>query len=80
MLARLGSFRSHSITNIRTLVAAHYAFCRWPDTSSYVADLLYKDKFLCDDIEKVSNGRPCCGKGGLWINKTIHIYKFKGDF
>ncbi len=80
MLDRLDSFRSHSMTNIRTLVGAHYAFCRRLDTSSYVADLLYKDKFLCDDIENVSNGRPCCGKDCLWVNKTIHIYLFEDNF
>ena len=80
MLDRLGGFRSHAMTDIRTLVGAHYAFCRRTDTSSYVANLLYKDKFLCDNIENVSNGRPYCGKGCLWVNETIHIYRFEGDF
>ncbi len=79
MLDRLGSFHSHSMTNIRTLVGAHYAFCRRPDTSSYVMDLLYKDKFLFEDIENVSNGRPCCGKGCLWIKKR-YILQVRGQF
>lgn len=57
MLDKLGSFRSHAMTEIRTLVGAHYAFCRRPDTSDYVAELLENDKFLCDDIENVSNER-----------------------
>ena len=65
MLDRLNGFHSHAMTNIRILVGAHYAFCRRPDTLSYIADLLCKEKFPCDDIEKVSNGRPCCGKGYL---------------
>ena len=68
------------MTDIRTLVGAHYAFCSWSDTSSYVTDLLYKDKFLSDDIENVSNGRPCYGKSCLWVNETRHIYRFEGDF
>ena len=80
MLDRLGSFHSYEITDIRTLVDTHYALCRRPDTSSYVGDLLYKDKFFCDDIENVSNERPCCRKSYLWVNKTIYIYRFEGDF
>ncbi len=55
MFDRLGSFRSHSMSEIRNLVGSHYAFCRRPDTSAYVTDLLYKDKYLCDDIENVGN-------------------------
>ena len=80
MLDRLGSFRSNTMTYIWTLVGAHYEFCRQPDTSRYVADLLYKDKFLCDDIKNVCNRRPCCEKDCLWVNKTIHIYRFEGEF
>ena len=57
MLDKLGSFRSHAMTEIRTLVSAQYAFCRWSDTSDYVAELLKNYKFLCDDIENVSNKR-----------------------
>ena len=80
MLDRLGGFRSHPMTDIWTLVNAHYAFYRWTDTSSYIMNLLYKDKFLCDNIENMSNKRPCCGKGCLWVNEIIHIYRFEGDF
>ena len=57
MLDKLGSFRSHAITEIQTLVGAQHAFCRWADTSDYIAELLENDKFLCDDIENVSNKR-----------------------
>lgn len=53
MLNRLGSLYSHVATNIQTLVGAYYAFCGRPNTSSYVVDLLYKDKFLCNDIKNV---------------------------
>ena len=70
ILDRFGGFRSYVMTDIRTLVCAHYAFCRRPDSSSYVADILYKDKFFCDDIKNMSNGRPCCRKRCLWVNKT----------
>ncbi len=80
MLDRLGSFRSNAMTDIQTLVGAHNAFCRRPDTSSYVADLLYKDKFFCDDFENVNHKKLCCGKGCLWVNETVHIYRFEGDF
>ena len=57
MLDKLGSFRSHAMTKIRTLVGAHYVFCKRPDTLDYVAELLEKDKFLYDDIKNVSNER-----------------------
>ena len=80
MLDRLGSFHSYAMTDIQTLVGAHYTFCKRPDISSYVADLLYKDKFLCDDIENVSNKRPCHRKSCVWVNETIYIYRFEGDF
>ncbi len=43
------------MSEIRNLVGSHYAFCWRPDTSAYVTDLLYKDKYLCDDIENVGN-------------------------
>ena len=57
MLDKLSSFRSYAMTEIQILVGAHYPFCRRPDTSGYVAELLENDKFLCDDIENVSNER-----------------------
>lgn len=72
MLDRLGGFYSYAITDIWTLVGVYYAFGKRLDTSSYVADLLYKDKFLCDDIENMSNGRPCCEKSCFWVNKTTN--------
>ncbi len=43
------------MSEIRNLVGSHYAFCRRPDTSTYVTDLLYKDKYLYDNIENVGN-------------------------
>ncbi len=43
------------MSEIRNLVGSHYAFCRQPDTSAYVTDLLYKEKYFCDDIENVGN-------------------------
>ena len=57
MLDKLDSFRSHAMTKIRTLIDVHYVFCRWPDTSNYVAELFEMDKFLYDDIENMSNER-----------------------
>ncbi len=55
MFDRLGSFRSYSMSKIRNLVGLHYAFCWRPDTSAYIIDLLYKNKYLCNDIENVGN-------------------------
>ncbi len=55
MFDRLGSFKSHFMSEIRNLVGSHYAFCQRPDTSAYVTDLLYKDKYFYDDIENVGN-------------------------
>ncbi len=43
------------MSEIRNLVGSHYAFCRQPDTSVSITDLLYKDKYLCDDIENGGN-------------------------
>lgn len=63
MLNRLNSFCSHTITNIQTLIDVHYAFYRHLDSSSYIIDLLYKDKFFCDNIENVGNER-------LWYRKS----------
>ena len=65
MLDTLDGFRSHTMTDIQTLVGAYYAFCRRPDISTYITDLLYIDKFLYDDIENVNNKRPYCGKDCL---------------
>ncbi len=53
MFDRLGSFRSYSLSEIRNLVESHYAFCRRMDTLAYVTDILWKDKYLCDNIENV---------------------------
>ena len=55
MFNRLGSFKSHSISKIRNLVGLHYVFCWQPDMSAYVMDLLYKNKYFCDNIENVGN-------------------------
>lgn len=57
MLDRLSSFHSQAMTNIQSLAGAHHIFYRRLDISSYVTDVLYKDKFLCDTIENVSNRR-----------------------
>ena len=79
MLDRFGGFRSYAMTDIQILVGVYHSFCKRPDTSSYIANLLYKDKFLCNNIENVSNRRPYCGKACLWVNKTIHIYRFESN-
>ncbi len=55
MFDRLGGFKSHSMSEIQNLFGSHYAFCWQPDMSAYITDLLYKNKYLCDDIENVSN-------------------------
>lgn len=43
---------------MRTLVDAHYLFYKWSHTSSYVTNLLYKDKFFYRKIENVNNKKP----------------------
>ncbi len=43
------------MSEIRNLVGSHYTFCRRSDMSAYFTDLLYKDKYLSDDIENVGN-------------------------
>lgn len=59
---RLGSFRSHSITDIQTLVESHYAFRKQSNTSTYIVDLLDKDRYFYDDIENIGNW------GHVWDN------------
>ena len=80
MLDKLDGFRSYAMTDIWILVSAHYVFYRRPDTSSYITNLLYKDRFLYDNFENVSNRKPYYGKDCLWVNEIIHIYRFEGDF
>lgn len=53
MLDRLVSFKSHFISEIWTLVGSNYAFCWQSNTSTYVAKLLEKNKYLCDNIENM---------------------------
>ncbi len=76
------------MSEIRNLVGLHYAFCRQPDTSAYVTDLLYKDKYLCDNIENVGNSghgwEMCLTKLQVWgrflapiIVETIVIIFYK---
>ncbi len=55
MFNRLSSFKSHSMSKIRNLIELHYAFYWRPNTSAYITDLLYKNKYLCDDIENLGN-------------------------
>ena len=55
MFDRLDSFRSHSISKIRNLVGLYYAFYWRPDTLAYIMDLLYQNKYLCDNIENMGN-------------------------
>lgn len=59
MLDKLSSFRSHTMTEIRILVGAHYAFCKRLNILDYTVELLEKNKFFCDDIENVNNSRHC---------------------
>ncbi len=88
MFDRLGSFRNHSMSEIRNLVWSHYAFCQRPDTSAYVTHLLYKDKYFYDDIENVGNlghdWEMCLTKLQVWgrflapiIVETIFIVFYK---
>ena len=79
MLNRLSGFCSHAMTYIQTLVIIQYMFYKRPDISSYIADLSYMDKFYYDNIENMSNKKPCCKKSYLGVNKTIHIYRFEGN-
>ena len=55
MFDRLGSFKSHPMSEIRNLVESHYVFCQQPDMAAYIMDLLYKMNYLCDNIENVGN-------------------------
>lgn len=62
MLNKFGSVYNYAMTNIQILVNAYYAFYRLLKTSSYVVDLLYKDKYLYNDIFNINNGRRCYNK------------------
>lgn len=62
------------------MVDIYYMIYRRLDISSYILNLLYKDTFFYDKIEKVSNKKPQYKKDCLWVNKTIYIYWFEGNF
>ena len=55
MFDKFSSFKSHFISKIQNLFGLHHAFCLWLDTSAYVMDLLYKNKYFCDNIKSVDN-------------------------
>lgn len=55
MLNRLGSFKSYSISKIRNLVRLYYAFYQQLDISTYITDLLSKNRYRVNDIENMSN-------------------------
>ena len=40
------------MSEIRNFVELHYAFYWRPDTAAYVTDLLYKNKYLYDNMAK----------------------------
>ena len=71
MLDKLGSFHSLAMIKIWKLVDAHYTFCRRPDTLDYIAELLEKDKFLCDNIKNVSNQRHHCRSSAYRLTNYI---------
>lgn len=76
----MGSFCSHIITDIQTLVSIYYTFYRQADTLNYIMNLLYENKFFYNNIKNVSNKKLWYEKSCLWINKIIYIYKFKRNF
>ncbi len=43
------------MSEIRNLVGSHYAFYQRPNMSAYVMDVLYKNKYLCVNIQIVGN-------------------------
>ena len=55
MLNKLGSFRSHAIIEIQTLVGAHFTCWKQSGNLDYIAEVIKKDKFLYNNIENVSN-------------------------
>ena len=55
MFDKFGSFKSHSISEIRNLVGLYYVFCWQSDTSTYIMDLLYKNQYFYDDSENVGD-------------------------
>ena len=55
MFNRLGNFRSYSISENRNLVGLYYAFCWQLDISAYFMNLLYKNKYLYDNIKNMNN-------------------------
>ena len=55
MLDRLNSFRSYFISEIQNMVELHYPFYWQLDVSAYIMDLLYKNKFFCDNMDNLGH-------------------------
>lgn len=55
MLDRFDSFKSHSMIEIQILVKSYYTFYQWLDISTYITDLLNKNKYLYNNIANVGN-------------------------
>lgn len=62
---KLDSFYNYVMTNTWILIDIYYAFYKRPNISSYVMDLLYKDKVLCDKIKNISNRKSWSWKSCL---------------
>lgn len=62
MLNKLDSYVSHIMTNIKILVSAYYAFCKWLEILRYITDLLYKIKFFCNNTQNLSSRKKCYKK------------------
>lgn len=58
------------MSEIWTLVRLYYTFCGRPNMLTYIADLLYKDKYLCDDIKNMNNW-------GLIIVEKMYLTKLQ---
>lgn len=54
-IRKTGQFRKSSMSTIQNLVRLHYVFYPRSDISADIIDLLYKNEYLRDNIENVSN-------------------------
>lgn len=79
MLKKLDSYVSHIMTNIKILVSAYYVFCKGLEILRYIADLLYKIKFFCNNTQNLNNRKKCCKKNLDKLTK-LYFYRFKSNF
>lgn len=73
MLNKLNNFHSYTMTKIYILVDTYYAFCKRLDNLDYIAKLLEKNKFFCDNIENMNNQKHYYRSSVYRLTNCIYV-------